>query len=268
MRASSYSFIMWTATQASFITRHVALTGYRDANGLLPTAAARVAAFWCTTNIHTHTHTHTLARASSLPLRKVRFVCRTKWALSLNWFNRCVLTDLRPVGSLFSVYRGVLMCRVRCQRGARSRAHHCAFICRPVLPIKTSQAGTSGASTALLVHVFMAAALPTYCLINERAASSRRTVLYVLQGGEESTHSNTLTALSTRCTAVWWHLRKLFYNTTCPFLYVSVHSIWWTAEDHSDHRITVNNSSFQNIFTHEVSFPFDSFLEHLIRLDY
>lgn len=37
---------MWTATQASFITRHVALTDDRDANGLLPTATARVAAFY------------------------------------------------------------------------------------------------------------------------------------------------------------------------------------------------------------------------------
>lgn len=176
-----------------------------------------------------HTHTHTLTgtnlRAHPACPCERSVVCRTKWALSMKWFNRCVLTDLRPVGSLFSVYRGVLICRVRCQRGARSRAHHCAFICRPVLPIKTSQAGTSGASTALLVHVFMAAALPTYCLINEGAASSRRTVLYVLQGGEESTHSNTLTALSTLCTAVWWHLRKLYYNTTCLFLYVSVHSL-------------------------------------------
>lgn len=46
VRASSYSFIMWTATQASFITRHVALTDDGDANGLVPTATARVAAFY------------------------------------------------------------------------------------------------------------------------------------------------------------------------------------------------------------------------------
>lgn len=79
-------------TQASFITRHVALSDGRDANGLLPTATVRVAAFYPSANIHTH------ARAPSTPLRKVHF-CRTKWAL--NGLNRCVHTDPRPVGSLF-----------------------------------------------------------------------------------------------------------------------------------------------------------------------
>lgn len=40
-----------TATQASFITQHVALTDDCDATGLLPTAATRIAAFY-----HTRAH--------------------------------------------------------------------------------------------------------------------------------------------------------------------------------------------------------------------
>lgn len=58
-----YRFIMSAATRASFITRHVALTGDWDASGLLPTAAAPVAAFHLTT-VSTCTRG---ARAHNLP---------------------------------------------------------------------------------------------------------------------------------------------------------------------------------------------------------
>lgn len=66
-------------------------------------------------------------------LQRLSFLGRTKWSHSLNGLNRCVLTDPRPVGSLASVYRGALICRVRCQGGARPEANHCAFICQPAL---------------------------------------------------------------------------------------------------------------------------------------
>lgn len=57
-------------------------------------------------------NTHTVRAHPACPC-KVHFLCRTKWALSLKGLNRCVHTDLRPVGSLFSLYRGALICRVR-----------------------------------------------------------------------------------------------------------------------------------------------------------
>lgn len=94
--ATGYSIIMWTATQASFIT-HVALTDERDANGLLPTATARVAAFYSSAHMH--------ARTLNPRLWNVHFL-QNKWAL--NGLNRCVLTDSRSVGSLLLVHRGTL----------------------------------------------------------------------------------------------------------------------------------------------------------------
>lgn len=53
---------------------------------------------------------------------------------------------LRAAGSLFSVYRGSLICRLRCQGDARLWAHHWAIICQPALPVKPALSGTSGAS--------------------------------------------------------------------------------------------------------------------------
>ena len=150
-----------TATQASFITQHVALTDDCDATGLLPTATTRVAAF-----CHTHTHTLHDAHTQTGP------VCRTK--SRLNGVNRCVLTLHTPVHAsppslplssslslLLSTPRW--FCHMRCHGGVRPPL---CFYLLPVPKVKTASDGTSGATSNWCTYLGPQRC-PTYWVIND-----------------------------------------------------------------------------------------------------
>ncbi|MEQ2185677.1 hypothetical protein GOODEAATRI_020776, partial [Goodea atripinnis] len=71
VRPSYNSFIMWTTTQNTFFSAACYIDWLRSANGLLPTATTRVAAFLYST--------YTRApRTRSLSLKKLHSVCGTK----------------------------------------------------------------------------------------------------------------------------------------------------------------------------------------------
>lgn len=89
------------------------------------------------------------------------------------------------------------LCRVRCQRGARApRPTTVLLFVNQFSKSKRLWAGTSGASTTLLVHVFMAGALPTYCLINEGAegSSAHHQLLYGSHSPQQADRFSLLSA--------------------------------------------------------------------------